>query len=75
MQGGSALLILRLMLTRRMFPLLAPGLLAAPSVRRASAQGAVRVAMLHLNDFHSRHEPYAAGTAASTADALPIRTS
>jgi 5'-nucleotidase len=30
--------------------------LAAPALRRAQAQAASRVAILHLNDFHSRHE-------------------
>ncbi|WP_207540411.1 bifunctional metallophosphatase/5'-nucleotidase [Sabulicella rubraurantiaca] len=46
------------MLSRRLF-------LAAPFVLRpAFAQSpAARVALLHLNDFHSRHEPVTAGAA------------
>ncbi|MCK8787176.1 5'-nucleotidase C-terminal domain-containing protein [Roseomonas sp. NAR14] len=31
--------------------------LAAPFPRRAAADPAARVTLLHLNDFHSRHEP------------------
>lgn len=39
-------------------------LLAAPAViLPARAQGAARVALLHLNDFHSRHEPITAAAA------------
>ncbi len=38
--------------------------LAAPVLRAARAQSASRVALLHLNDFHSRHEPAAASGAA-----------
>lgn len=34
-----------------------PALLAAPALRPARAQVATRMALLHLNDFHSRHEP------------------
>ncbi len=30
--------------------------LAAPALRAAAAQAAARVTLLHLNDFHSRHE-------------------
>ncbi|MDP3418558.1 bifunctional UDP-sugar hydrolase/5'-nucleotidase [Falsiroseomonas sp.] len=37
--------------------------LAAPALRAAAAQASARVALLHLNDFHSRHE----GTQASGA--------
>lgn len=48
------------MLTRRLLP----GLLAAPMLRPAAAQTATRVALLHLNDFHSRHEPIAVTGAA-----------
>lgn len=45
-------------------------LLAAPALRRARAQGASRVALLHLNDFHSRHEPVAVtGAACRTGEA------
>lgn len=39
-------------------------LLAAPALRPARAQTASRVALLHLNDFHSRHEPITASAAA-----------
>lgn len=42
---------------------LAAPTLAAPSLRAPAAQAATRVALLHLNDFHSRHE----GTQASGA--------
>lgn len=35
------------------------GLLATPALRRAQAQASSRVALLHLNDFHSRHEAVA----------------
>lgn len=41
-------------------------LLAAPALR-ASAQAATQVSLVHLNDFHSRHEPVAASTAACRA--------
>ncbi|MBS7810490.1 bifunctional metallophosphatase/5'-nucleotidase [Roseococcus pinisoli] len=37
-------------------------LLAAPALR-ASAQPANRVSLIHLNDFHSRHQPIAATSA------------
>jgi 5'-nucleotidase len=43
------------------------GLLAAPVLRPAAAQAASRVALLHLNDFHSRHEPIATTNAACQA--------
>lgn len=38
-------------------------LLATPALRPARAQATSRVALLHLNDFHSRHEPIAASGA------------
>lgn len=41
------------MLTRRLLP----ALLAAPALRPAAAQAATRISLVHLNDFHSRHEP------------------
>lgn len=41
-----------------------PGLLAAPAALPAAATAAGRVALLHLNDFHSRHEAIAATNAA-----------
>jgi 5'-nucleotidase len=50
------------MLLRRHLPLL-----ALPALRPARAQAAARVALLHLNDFHSRHEPIAPTTAACRA--------
>jgi 5'-nucleotidase/UDP-sugar diphosphatase len=43
--------------------LLAAGL-ALPALRPVQAQAAARVSLLHLNDFHSRHEPIAATNAA-----------
>lgn len=46
--------------TRRLLP----ALLAAPALRPAAAQPATRLALLHLNDFHSRHEPVSALNAA-----------
>ena len=48
------------MLSRRSLPLI----LAAPALRPAMAQAVTRTALLHLNDFHSRHEPIAASAAA-----------
>ena len=48
------------MLTRRLLPVL----LAAPALRRAAAEAATRISLLHLNDFHSRHEPISALNAA-----------
>jgi len=53
------------MISRR--TLLAAGL-ALPVLRPAAAQGAVRVSLLHLNDFHSRHEGAGANGAACRAD-------
>ncbi|WP_237216026.1 metallophosphoesterase, partial [Falsiroseomonas oryziterrae] len=53
------------MLSRR--TLLAAGL-ALPALRPAAAQGATRVSLLHLNDFHSRHEGAQANGAACRAD-------
>ena len=44
------------MFTRRSLPALLAAPLAAPHLRPAAAQAAARVALLHLNDFHSRHE-------------------
>lgn len=41
-------------------------LLAAPALR-VSAQTATPMSLVHLNDFHSRHEPIAASTAACRA--------
>ena len=49
-----------MMLRRRALPLL----LASPAIRPAAAQAAARMALLHLNDFHSRHEAIAATSAA-----------
>jgi 5'-nucleotidase len=46
------------MLSRRSL-LAASAALALPALRRAEAQPAGRVALLHVNDFHSRHEPIA----------------
>ena len=37
--------------------------LAAPALRRAAADPAARVSLIHLNDFHSHHEGVAAGAA------------
>jgi len=51
------------MFHRRTLPLL----LAAPALRPAAAQATTRMALLHLNDFHSRHEPIAATSAACRA--------
>lgn len=39
-------------------------LLALPAVRPAQAQAAARIALLHMNDFHSRHLPIANNSAA-----------
>jgi 5'-nucleotidase/UDP-sugar diphosphatase len=52
-QNGTA------MISRRLLP----ALLAAPALR-ASAQAATQVSLVHLNDFHSRHEPIANTSAA-----------
>ncbi|WP_338665150.1 5'-nucleotidase C-terminal domain-containing protein [Pararoseomonas sp. SCSIO 73927] len=38
--------------------------LAAPAIRRAPAAEGARIALVHLNDFHSRHEGVAEGGAA-----------
>jgi len=46
---------MRLALSRRQL-LGAAAALAAPAFRPAQAQGARRVTLLHVNDFHSRHE-------------------
>jgi 5'-nucleotidase / UDP-sugar diphosphatase len=47
-----------MMLSRRSL-LAASAALAMPALRRAEAQAAARVALLHINDFHSRHEAIA----------------
>ncbi len=48
-----------------MFPRRAlPALLAAPALRPAQAQATTRMALLHLNDFHSRHESITVTSAA-----------
>ncbi|MBO1074964.1 bifunctional metallophosphatase/5'-nucleotidase [Roseomonas marmotae] len=55
--------------TRR--ALLATGLSAAlplPALRPAAAEPSARLALLHLNDFHSKHEGVDAGAAACRAD-------
>lgn len=44
--------------------LLAPTL-AAPAFRRPGAQPAARVSIVHINDFHSRHEAVDAATSAA----------
>lgn len=55
------------MLSRRsLSALLAAPALGAPALR-ASAQAATRVSLIHLNDFHSRHEPIAVTSAACRA--------
>ena len=51
------------MIGRRSLPLI----LAAPALRPALAQAATRMALLHLNDFHSRHEAIAVTAAACRA--------
>ncbi|UFN47998.1 5'-nucleotidase C-terminal domain-containing protein [Roseomonas sp. OT10] len=43
--------------------------LAAPALRRAAADPATRVSLLHFNDFHSHLEPIVAGGAACRANA------
>jgi 5'-nucleotidase len=50
------------MLPRRSLPLL-----ALPALRPARAQPVAHLALLHLNDMHSRHEPMAASNAACRA--------
>lgn len=42
--------------------------LAAPSLRPARADAAARVSLLHLNDFHAKHEGQQASGAACRAD-------
>ncbi len=51
------------MFRRRTLPIL----LAAPALRPAAAQVATRMSLLHMNDFHSRHEPIAITSAACRA--------
>lgn len=55
------------MLNRRSLPFLLSAPLAAPALRPARAQVATRMTLLHLNDFHSRHDPIAATAAACRA--------
>ncbi len=55
------------MLRRRALPAILTPLVAAPALRPAAAQASTRMALLHLNDFHSRHEPIAATSAACRA--------
>jgi 5'-nucleotidase len=45
--------------------------LALPTLRPARAEATTRLALLHLNDFHSRHEPVAASGAACDAGRGP----
>lgn len=55
--------------TRR--AVLSAGLAAAlsiPALRRAEAEIVSRIALLHMNDFHSKHEGVDAGSAACRAD-------
>ena len=40
------------------------GLLALPALAPAQAQMAARIALLHMNDFHSRHLAIAGNSAA-----------
>jgi 5'-nucleotidase len=42
--------------------------LAAPALRRAAADPVARLALLHMNDFHSKHEGTDAGSASCRAD-------
>jgi 5'-nucleotidase len=49
---------------RRTVGLLALPALAQPALTPARAQTAARVALLHMNDFHSRHLPIAGNSAA-----------
>jgi len=51
-----------MMLTRR---LLLGAALAAPALRPGLAQAAHRLRLVHVNDFHSRHEPVARPTGAA----------
>ncbi|MBR0677578.1 hypothetical protein GXW77_15480, partial [Roseomonas alkaliterrae] len=39
--------------------------LAAPALRAARAETAHRIRLVHVNDFHSRHEPVARATGAA----------
>lgn len=55
------------MFARRTLPLLLSSPLGAPALRPARAQVATRMALLHLNDFHSRHEPIAVTAATCRA--------
>lgn len=55
------------MLSRRSLPLILAAPLAAPALRPAAAQAVTRMALLHLNDFHSRHEAIAVTSAACRA--------
>lgn len=50
-----------MMLSRR---LLLGAALAVPALRRPSAQAAHQVRLVHVNDFHSRHEPVVRATGA-----------
>ncbi|WP_426959827.1 bifunctional metallophosphatase/5'-nucleotidase [Muricoccus radiodurans] len=43
--------------------LAAPVALTAPALRPAAAQAATRIALLHFNDFHSKHEGVGSGGA------------
>jgi 5'-nucleotidase len=47
-----------------MLPIVLSPILAAPVLRPAAAQAEARISLLHLNDFHSRHEPISALNAA-----------
>jgi 5'-nucleotidase len=51
-----------MLLSRR---LLLGAALAAPTLRPARAQAAHRLRLVHVNDFHSRHEPVARATGAA----------
>jgi 5'-nucleotidase/UDP-sugar diphosphatase len=57
-----------MILRRRLLTTLSAGL-AAPALRAPAAQAARRVTLLHLNDFHSRHEGAQASAASCRADA------
>ncbi|MFC0387308.1 bifunctional metallophosphatase/5'-nucleotidase [Muricoccus vinaceus] len=43
--------------------------LAAPALRRAHAAEGARIALIHMNDFHSKHEGVAEGGSVCRADA------
>jgi 5'-nucleotidase/UDP-sugar diphosphatase len=64
LQAGAFPPQMEVMFRRRSLPLL----LATPALRPAQAQVATRMALLHLNDFHSRHEPIAVTSAVCRAD-------